>query len=119
MGEHFLTGQDLEDALRELGEVEAPRVVLDASRPTLPRHDAVRHPSHYTDGPVPGIECVQVAQWFPYALGNVIKYVWRAGRKGDNAIEDLRKAQQYLQFEIDRLVQVAVQERQRRAEDWR
>ena len=35
-------------------------------------------------------------------LGNVIKYVSRAGRKGD-ALTDLKKAEAYLSFEIDRL----------------
>lgn len=37
-----------------------------------------------------------------FYLGNVVKYISRAGRK-DNAIEDLEKAQQYLNWEIDRL----------------
>ena len=63
--------------------------------------DVVTHPSHYV-GPVPGIECIQVTQHFNFNRGNVIKYVWRAGAKGDE-IEDLRKARQYLDFEIDRL----------------
>lgn len=35
-----------------------------------------------------------------FNLGNVVKYVSRAGRKGD-ALEDLRKARQYLDFEIE------------------
>lgn len=63
--------------------------------------DVVTHPSHYV-GPVPGIECIEVTQHFNFNRGNVIKYVWRAGAKGDE-IEDLRKARQYLDFEIDRL----------------
>ena len=37
-----------------------------------------------------------------FNLGNVIKYVSRAGRK-DSKIVDLEKAKQYLQFEIDYL----------------
>lgn len=37
-----------------------------------------------------------------FNLGNAVKYIARAGHKGD-AAEDLRKAQQYLQFEIDAL----------------
>lgn len=37
-----------------------------------------------------------------FNLGNAIKYVARAGHKGD-AVEDLKKAQQYIQFEIDAL----------------
>lgn len=65
--------------------------------------DAVHHPGHYTEI-VPGVECIQVAQWFNFNRGNVIKYVWRAGAKGDE-LEDLRKAAQYLEFEITRLEQ--------------
>lgn len=37
-----------------------------------------------------------------FNLGNVIKYVSRAGRK-DDILKDLMKARQYLDFEIDRL----------------
>jgi hypothetical protein len=64
-------------------------------------HDPVKQPTHYTSR-VPDIECIQVTQWFNFNLGNVIKYVWRAGSKGDE-LEDLRKARQYLDFEIARL----------------
>lgn len=37
-----------------------------------------------------------------FNLGNVIKYIARAGRKDDILI-DLKKARQYLDFEISRL----------------
>jgi hypothetical protein len=65
-----------------------------------PTSDPVSHPDHYRWHPA-GVECIAVAEEFGYNLGNVIKYVWRADRKGD-AIEDLRKARQYLDFEIER-----------------
>ena len=54
------------------------------------------------------VECIDVAEAFNFNLGNVIKYVWRAGLKGD-AVIDLRKARCYLQREIDRLEMVKVQ----------
>lgn len=63
--------------------------------------DNVKHPSHYADT-VPGIECIQVTQHFNFNRGNAIKYIWRAGHKNDE-IEDLKKAIQYLEFEINRL----------------
>lgn len=63
--------------------------------------DLVNHPGHYTDV-VPGIECIQVTQHFNFNRGNAIKYLWRAGAKGD-AVEDLRKAAKYIEFEIARL----------------
>ena len=62
--------------------------------------DPVNHPAHYTKHPS-GIECIQVTRWFNFNLGNVIKYVWRAGNKG-NALEDLKKARWYLDDEINR-----------------
>lgn len=37
-----------------------------------------------------------------FYLGNTVKYISRAGRKGD-AVEDLEKAKQYLEWEIERL----------------
>ena len=59
------------------------------------------NPSHYKSG---GIEVIDVIEAFElgYRLGNVIKYVLRAGRKGD-ALEDLQKAAWYLDREIDKL----------------
>lgn len=64
--------------------------------------DAVNHPSHYQSGA--GIEAIDVIEGFGlgFSLGNAVKYVLRAGKKGD-AIEDLRKARWYLDREIDRL----------------
>ena len=63
--------------------------------------DPVNHPAHYTGHPS-GIEAIQVTEHFNFCLGNAIKYIWRAGLKGD-ALEDLRKARWYLDREIKRL----------------
>ena len=63
--------------------------------------DAI-NPSHYRLHPS-GVECITIAEAFGYALGNVIKYVWRAGLKSPSALEDLRKARWYLDREIARL----------------
>jgi len=35
-----------------------------------------------------------------FCLGNAIKYIWRAGLKGDS-IEDLKKAKKYIDFELE------------------
>lgn len=70
--------------------------------------DPVNHPSHYTGSGINcpdcgrEIECIDITREMNFCRGNVIKYVWRAGKKGD-AIEDLFKARQYLEFEIDRM----------------
>lgn len=63
--------------------------------------DLVNHPPHYTSHPS-GIEAIQVTRHMNFNLGNAMKYIWRAGQKGD-AIEDLRKAVFYLNDEIERL----------------
>lgn len=65
-----------------------------------PNDDPVDHPAHYTSHES-GIECIEVTRWMNFNLGNVIKYVWRAGNKG-NALEDLKKARWYLDDEIKR-----------------
>ena len=38
-------------------------------------------------------------------VGNAIKYIWRAGLKG-NAVEDIEKARQYLDFELQRIARL-------------
>lgn len=63
-------------------------------------NDVVNNPDHYTSG---GIECIDYieAKGLGFHLGNAVKYISRAGRKGD-AVEDLRKARWYLDREIAR-----------------
>lgn len=63
-------------------------------------NDPVNHPSHYTSHPS-GVECVDIAEHYNFNVGNTIKYLWRAGLKGDE-IEDLKKARWYLDREIER-----------------
>lgn len=68
-------------------------------------NDNIHHPKHYTSHPS-GIECIDITQHHNFCIGNVIKYLWRAGLKGqDTHIEDLRKAMWYLDREIQRLEQ--------------
>jgi hypothetical protein len=65
-------------------------------------NDNVNHPKHYTDHPS-GIECIQITEHMNFCLGNAVKYIWRADLKND-AIEDLQKAQWYLNQEINRRI---------------
>jgi len=62
--------------------------------------DAVNRPPHYTAHPS-GVECIDIAEHYGFSIGNAIKYIWRAGLKGD-AVEDLKKARWYLDREIAR-----------------
>jgi len=65
---------------------------------------SVNHPRHYTAHPS-GVECIEITEHMNFCLGNVVKYVWRAGEKGPG-LEDLRKARWYLDREIARLEKV-------------
>lgn len=60
--------------------------------------DPVNHPRHYTQ--LAGVECIEVIENFSFLRGTAMKYLWRAGAKGD-AVEDLRKCLWYVQREID------------------
>jgi hypothetical protein len=71
-------------------EYEAPEV-----------KEEVNHPPHYTVGGIETIDFIE-AKDLNYHLGQVIKYVSRAGKKGD-ALQDLQKARWYLDREIARV----------------
>lgn len=65
--------------------------------------DSVNHPKHYNLHPS-GIECIDIIRHHNFNIGNVIKYLWRAGLKDTaSTIEDLKKAAWYLNDEIKRL----------------
>lgn len=65
------------------------------------KHDPVHHPKHYKSHPS-GVECIEVTEHMNFCRGNAMKYIWRAGEKG-NELEDLEKAKWYLSREIARL----------------
>lgn len=61
-------------------------------------------PPHY-QGSVQPIDLIN-AQNLNFNLGNVVKYVCRAGKKqGENILTDLEKAKDYINFEIERVKQ--------------
>ena len=70
--------------------------------------DPINHPAHYTSSPAScskcaqPIECIDVTQHMGFSLGNAMKYIWRAGLKGDPRV-DLMKARWYLDKELARL----------------
>lgn len=65
--------------------------------------EQVNHPSHYggKDNPYEAIKVIDA--WnLDFCLGNVVKYISRAGKKGNNSKEqDLKKALWYLEHEIE------------------
>jgi len=65
-------------------------------------NDPVTHPAHYTRGKIEVIDFIEDQQ-FGYHLGQVIKYVCRAGHKSaETRKQDLEKAMWYLKREIER-----------------
>ena len=63
--------------------------------------DSANHPDHYNKHPS-GVECIDIVEHFNFNLGNAMKYIWRAGLKG-NKVEDLKKAEFCIKREIERL----------------
>ena len=65
--------------------------------------EQVNHPSHYggKDNPYEAIKVIDA--WnLDFCLGNVVKYISRAGKKGNNSKEqDLKKALWYLEHELE------------------
>jgi hypothetical protein len=65
--------------------------------------ESVDHPAHYggEENPYEAIKVVEA--WdLDFHLGNVVKYISRAGKKGD-ILEDLKKARWYLERKIENL----------------
>ena len=71
--------------------------------------DNVNHPQHYISHPS-GCECIEITRHYCFSIGNAIKYLWRAGLKHEEGmedrqkeIEDLKKAIWYINDRIKQL----------------
>ena len=75
---------------------EIQRIVEEERRANA---DMVNSPAHYTDGGIETIDFIQAKltpeQFVGMCVGNALKYLSRAGKKGDR-VEDLRKARWYI-----------------------
>lgn len=65
----------------------------------LVRPDVINHPPHYKAGGIETIDFIE-AKELGYHLGNVVKYISRAGIKSHDPLEDLKKARWYLERHI-------------------
>ena len=99
------------DYIKQYGEVwfENPSYDPNYKLQDAVAGDKVSHPSHYTYGKIECIDFILDKQ-LDFPLGNAVKYIVRAGHKSeegmterDKTIEDLKKAIQYIQFEIEHL----------------
>ena len=62
----------------------------------------INHPDYYEANGYEAIEYIE-AHNLNFSLGNVIKYITRAGKKTADPVPDLQKAKFYLDREINRL----------------
>ena len=71
-------------------------------------NEMVNHPQHYggEDSPYEAIKVIEA--WdLDFHLGNTVKYISRAGKKGtDKELQDLKKALWYLERKIENLENV-------------
>lgn len=66
-------------------------------------NDPVNHPAHYCDGGIETLDYI-LAKNMDFLLGQVCKYISRAGKKDpEKELEDLEKAQFYLARKIELL----------------
>ena len=85
--------------------------IIERTEKIIKEYDVVNNPSHYTDSKIEVIDYIEDKN-LGFCLGNVIKYVSRAGKKVDSdksviekEIEDLKKARWYLDrriYELER-----------------
>lgn len=76
--------------------------VVTTDKKTNSISNAIDHPSHYNRGKIEVIDFIE-DQGLSFHLGNVIKYIARAGSKGDK-LEDLKKARWYLDRYINEVM---------------
>lgn len=71
--------------------------------------DYIHHPEHYCYSKYEPKDVIR-AWGLNFNLGSAVKYIARAGRK-DDIIQELKKAQQFLQFEIDAIEEERAQQK--------
>tara|TARA_R110000765_G_scaffold341802_1_gene431912 strand:- start:131 stop:409 length:279 start_codon:yes stop_codon:yes gene_type:complete len=83
-----------------MNSISKPYTKRVPSDPVSNPPDPVSNPQHYTEGR--GHQPLDVIEdWgLDFHLGNVLKYISRAGRK-DSMVQDLNKAMYYLSRRVD------------------
>lgn len=92
---------DGEEQVTEVGKVGENACSTCCPNPCIGHNNDPINPNHYKSHPS-GIECIEISSGFDFLLGNVIKYVWRAGLKdSDSYLQDLEKALWYLNKKVE------------------
>ncbi len=74
--------------------------------------EKINHPEHYKGNKFEAIDIIDDYQ-LGFNLGNAVKYILRAGKKGD-AAEDLKKAKWYIEHEICKLMNEQEEKKEKR-----
>ena len=96
--------RDLDDHIGTIQQYMAARSSeLPQTESEAASEDLVNHPKHYKM--YKGLEVIDLTEQMNFNRGNAIKYICRAGHKGDASteVEDLRKAAWYINREIERI----------------
>lgn len=92
---------DGEEQVTVIGKVDENACGTCYPNPCVGHNNDPINPNHYKSHPS-GIECIEISSGFDFLLGNVIKYVWRAGLKdSDSYLQDLEKALWYLNKKVE------------------
>lgn len=81
---------------------DVKNIGITADKKHNPISNVINHPSHYNRGKIEVVDFIE-DQGLSFHLGNVIKYIARAGYKGDK-LEDLKKARWYLDRYINEVM---------------
>lgn len=101
--ESYITADSVKDlyVCTNADDVKGSCVTPDKGK-SNPISNVINHPSYYNRGKIEVIDFIE-DQGLSFHLGNVIKYVARAGSKG-NKLEDLKKARWYLDRYINEVM---------------
>lgn len=99
---------NIEEIFRDETELGALRKAILVARHLLEEqeeYEIVDHPQHYGGASAKHEAISVIEEWnLGFHLGNVVKYISRAGKKPDqNTIDDLKKAKWYLERYIQNL----------------
>lgn len=90
---------------RKIDQIDSIDLAIGFKEDEPEPREEVNHPDHYGGASNP-YEAIKVIEaWaLGFCLGNVVKYVSRAGKKpSESTVKDLKKARWYLDREIQRL----------------
>lgn len=100
--ESYINSESVQDLYDYIKAASVKDISVTTDKKHNPMPNVIDHPSHYNKGKIEVIDFIE-DQGLSFHLGNVIKYIARAGSKGDK-LEDLKKARWYLDRYINEVM---------------